>query len=141
MTSVDIRNAAAQKLSTGFPDYNLYHDILPQDFSRPCFLVRITSVSKTNQNVYQYEKAVAADIGYYPGEAAGTGVLEMQEQLEGVFDLELQAGDRVLGIDKTKGEILEDVLHFTFELSFTESRNDPEESLESMQTLEMKEEF
>lgn len=141
MTLVDIRNAAAQKLSTEFPGFYLYYDVLPQDFSKPCFLVQITSVSKTNENLYQFTKAVAVNISYYPDEGIGTGLLEMQDRLEGLFDMMLQAGGRAIDIDKTKGEIIEKVLHFTFDLSYTDSRDDTDDSFETMQTLEMKEEF
>ena len=141
MTLVDIRNAAAQKLSTGFPGYCLYYDELPQDFSKPCFLVQIISVSKTNENVYQFSKAVAVNIRYYPDGDIGTGLLEMQDLLEGLFDVVLQAGDRTVNIDKTKGEIIEKVLHFTFDLSYIDSREDTDNGFETMQTLEMKEEF
>lgn len=141
MTTVDIRNAAAQKLSTGFPEFDLYYDLLPEDFSTPCFLVQITSVSKTNESLFQFTKTVSVNIKYHPGEEAGIGLLEMQDQLEELFDMVLQVGDRTLDIDSTKGEILEQVLHFTFELSCTGSREDMEGDLEKMQTLEMKEEF
>ncbi len=141
MTLVDIRNAVAQKLSTDFPDYFLHYDVLPLDFSRPCFLVQIISVSKTNENVYQFSKAVAISIRYYPDEGISKGLLEMQDWLEGLFDMVLQAGERRINIDKTKGEIIEKVLHFTFDLSCTDSRDDTSDSYETMQTLEMKEEF
>ncbi|MEA4848730.1 MAG: hypothetical protein VB106_15985 [Clostridiaceae bacterium] len=141
MTLVDIRNEAAHKLNSGFPGYYLYYDVLPQDFSMPCFLMQILSVSKTNENLYQFLKALTFNIRYYPDEGVSTGLLEMQDKLEELFDMALQAGDRSIGIDRTKGEILEKVLHFTFDLSYTDSREDMNEGLEMMQTLEMKEEF
>jgi hypothetical protein len=141
MTLVDIRNEAAHKLNSEFPSYYLYYDVLPQDFSRPCFLIQILSVSKTNENLYQFLKALTFNIRYYPDEGVSTGLLEMQDKLEELFDMALQAGDRSIGIDRTKGEILEKVLHFTFDMSYTDSREDMNEGLEMMQTLEMKEEF
>jgi len=141
MTLVDIQNAAAQKLSTAFPSYSLYYDVLPQDFTKPCFLVQITSVSKTNESLNLFSKALTANIWYYPDYGTGTGLLEMQELLEGLFDMVLQAGDRVIGIDKTKGEIIEKVLHFTVDLSYIDSREETVDDLEMMQVLEMKEEY
>jgi len=141
MTSVDIRNAAAQKLSTGFPNYYLYYDALPQDFSKPCFLVQISLVSKANESLNLFSKALTANIRYYPDEGVSTGLLEMQELLEGLFDMVLQVGDRVIGIDKTKGEIIEKVLHFTVDLSYIDSREETVDGLEMMQVLEMKEEY
>ena len=141
MTTVDIRNAAAQKLSTGFPEFSQYFDVMPHDFSKPCFLVQINPVSKINESSFQFTKTVSVNIKYYPEEGAGIGLLEMQDQLEELFDMVLQVGDRTLGIDGTKGEIIEKLLHFNFELSFTGSREDMESNLDKMQTLEMKEEF
>lgn len=141
MTLVDIRAAAAQKLGTGFPGFYLYYDELPQDFSKPCFLVQIVSASKTNESLYQFTRAVAVNIRYYPDEGVSIGLLEMQEELERLFDVVIQVGERTINIDQTKGEILEKVLHFTFDLGFTDSREDTGDGFEMMQTLEMKEEF
>lgn len=141
MTLVDIRNAAAQRLSAGFPGYSLYYDVLPQDYSIPGFLVQIGSVSKAMGNAHQFEKRVAVNIRYYPADGTGIGLLEMQDRLESLFDTGLQAGDRNINVEGTKGETIEAVLHFSFDLSYTESREDMSEGLETMQTLEMKEEF
>ncbi|HWQ30194.1 MAG TPA: hypothetical protein VN549_04315 [Negativicutes bacterium] len=141
MTLVDIRNAAAQRLSAEFPDYCLYYDVLPQNYSIPGFLVQISSVTKTMGNVNQYERTVVVSIRYYPADGTGIGILEMQEGLENLFDTGLQAGDRNINVQGTKGETIEAVLHFSFDLSYTDSREDMSEGLETMKTLEMKEEF
>jgi len=141
MALVDIRAAAAQKLDTGFPGFYLYYDGLPENFSKPCFLVQIVSASKANEIRFQFTRAVTVNIRYYPDEGVSIGLLEMQEELERLFDIVIPVGERAINIDRTKGELLEKVLDFTFDLDFTDSREELEEDFEMMQALEMKEEF
>lgn len=135
MKLADIKTAIVARLQSQIPGVNIPAMEVKQGFKKPAFFVEIVPISKVNQSPGQFTRSVTVIIHYFSVNETHIENLEMQDQLEEAFDLILTVGDRWLIIDHIESEIVDKVLHFKMDLTYTDSRD--EEPGEFMQNLNL----
>lgn len=122
----DIRDALMILIKAAYPTANVYGEEIQQGFDRPAFFVQLLPEGGTNINKAHIQKPMLVDICYFP--AAGT--VKKDREAWGVADglnealgISLAVGDRALYINEPKPEIVDQVLHYQFNVDFIDSRN------------------
>jgi len=137
MKLTDIKTAIVARLRSQIPGVNIPAMEIKQGFKKPAFFVEIVPISKVNQSPGQFTRSVTVIIHYFSVNETHIENLEMQDQLEAAFDMTLTVGDRQLTIEQTDGEIVDKVLHFKMDLTYSDSREEAPGEL--MQNLNLKE--
>lgn len=128
----DIKTAVNKQLS------NLGIDIQSRDvregFNRPSFFVQLDNASRSNYTT-QIGRMLTVRIYYFPSDRYeyAVEVLEMQDELEQLFDLKLPVKDRLLNITDLESGMSDGVLQCSFELEFEFGRE--EEEADKMEKL------
>ncbi|MCI1593217.1 phage tail terminator family protein [Heyndrickxia oleronia] len=117
----DIKKAINSKLATFGVEVNS-RDI-SEGFKRPSFFVQLED-SKRSGDVNQVHKSLTVQIYYYPTDRYDYSieVLEVQEQLENLFELKLKVLDRFFNIDEVNSVLTDGVLSFSFDIAFYDGR-------------------
>lgn len=126
-----IKAAIREKLNELYPDYTVYDEDLPVEYRKPSFLMNVKSQNYTNLLQGKFKNQVSFDISYYSNvpEAIKGDCLKVGQALLAGFDVIENC--RVTG---KKGETLDNVLHFTFEIQYTVRK---EEAFIKMQEQEI----
>lgn len=121
ITYKDIKVAVNQKLATLGIEINS-RDV-SEGFERPSFFVQLENSTRSG-DADQVHITLTVQIYYFPSDRYGSSVevLEMQETLEGLFDLKLPVNDRLLSIDDFNSTITDGVLNCSFDLDFYDGR-------------------
>lgn len=113
----DLKTAIVNKLMELYPTgYAIYDEDLPDSISKPAFLIRITKQSYNRQLNNKFISNITIDISYYSSKSAiRSDCIQVQETLLKAFDLlgTYQVTNKIAGIT-------ESILHFTFDIRFTE---------------------
>ena len=118
----DIKKAINRQLSKTGVDIN--SSDVTEGFERPSFFVQlINPIRSANEN--QVHKAMTVQIYYFPSDRYENSieVLDMQDQLEELFDLKLSVHDRLLDINELNTDLIDGVLNCSFDLEFYDGRN------------------
>ncbi|MCI2105093.1 MAG: hypothetical protein LKK00_00010 [Intestinimonas sp.] len=119
----EIRQAVVGELETLYPTAKRYFDSVPQDFTRPSFLITVTGQNYEKRLGGAYRSTLSLDVAYFSA-ADQTGILsdclEVQETLLRSFDL-------VGGFRATNknAKITDQVLHLTFDVNYSEKKVEP----------------
>jgi hypothetical protein len=124
----DIKKAINMKIISGFNMKPTSTDI-SEGFERPSFFVDIEGNKKDLGND-SFERNLKIIIYYFPEVEDSQGVainttnklMEVQEKLEEIFDSKLQVMDRFLNIDESKGETIDGILQFSFEIYYIDTK-------------------
>lgn len=139
----DIKKAILKKLHDNFPTYKLYGEEVPQGFKKPCFFVEILPVSFNNSSKYHIEKSINIDIHYFSENGTNAENFEMIDKLNEIFNIALEVNDRVFTINEINTTIVDTVLHFSFDINFTDALDETKvydyQEYEKMQELNYKE--
>lgn len=120
-----LKQAIKDKLAVLYPAAKIYDEELPTSLERPSFFIALTKQEYKKLIGNKYKSVLSFEIAYYSDKATvdlKTDCLEKQLQLFRAFDLL----NTVRVINK-QANITESVLHFTFEMSYSEMivENDP----------------
>lgn len=150
ITLKDVRKAVNRQLDKTGIEINS-RDV-QEGFNRPSFFVQFNNVGRHGTET-QIERALSVHIYYFPSNRYeyAMEVLDMQEQLEDLFDLKLRVKTRQLNVDEFTMFENDGVLNCSFDIEFSDARNidwvtdDKQEHLdefpiELMQELEIKRE-
>lgn len=131
----EIQKAIAAAASALYPGCTVYKDYDPQNFKMPSFLITIADQDYAKRLGTVNKGKVSVDLQYFSGVSATNiaGVradcLVAQENLLHGFDL--IGGFRVINKD---ARITDNVLHFTFDIKYSEILVSDETKMNIMQT-------
>lgn len=121
ITYKDIKIAVNRKLKTLGIEINSKD--VTEGFIRPSFFVEfLNSIRSADDN--QVYKSLSVQIYYFPTDRYeySIEVLDVQEQLENLFDLKLQVLDRFLNIHEVNSTVTDGVLNISFDIEFYDGK-------------------
>lgn len=121
ITYKDIKMAVNRKLKTLGIEINSKD--VTEGFIRPSFFVEfLNSIRSSDEN--QVYKSLSVQIYYFPTDRYeySIEVLDVQEQLENLFDLKLQVLDRFLNIHEVNSTVTDGVLNISFDIEFYDGK-------------------
>jgi hypothetical protein len=94
-----------------------------EGFKRPSFFVSFDDMVRSS-STDQVEKSMTMRIYYFPTNKDNCSIelLDVQEQLENLFDLKLVVLDRKLNVLEASSVVTDGVLEFSFEILFFEGK-------------------
>lgn len=146
ITYKDIKKAINSLLTKEFAVVINSNDV-KEGFIRPSFFVQLENSNRSGDES-QVHKSLTVQIYYFPSDRHkySIEVMEVQEQLENLFDLKLKVLDRFFNIDDTNATTTDGVLSFAFDIAFYEGRefeystNDVKYPVELMEELDFEKE-
>ncbi|PEB56240.1 hypothetical protein CON65_15905 [Bacillus pseudomycoides] len=122
ITYKDIKKAINSLLTKEFA-IDINSNDVKEGFARPSFFVQFENSNRSG-NESQVYKSLTVQIYYFPSDRHNYSieVMEVQEQLENLFDLKLKVLDRFFNIDNTSATTTDGVLSFSFDIAFYEGR-------------------
>lgn len=135
---LDIKQAITECSRKAFPKEKIYFDHIDK-MQMPYFYVEFTSVHHTPLDEIYTDKLLQIDIMYCPDdkrEVKRADLFSMADELDRVLRPVLQIKDRYLTLQNIEITVHDDVLHYIFDLDFTDAF-DVKETHEFMQSLEM----
>ena len=139
-----IKAAITAKLKTKYPNCKVHFDNVEKPENAPYFYVEFTtSIHQTLDETYT-DRIIQVDVTYvHPKDAKGrvdrSAVFDVGDALDLMFRPYLQVGDRYSTILSAETTMVDDVLHYIFDLQFTDAWTDEEVGKirgELMQSLE-----
>lgn len=106
----NIREAVGSLLGERFPGQNTYHNLVPQDFSRPSFLIEIgpTSISDVSCDLVEMEIALTVTCFVEVDEYYNSHVEELEARMMSVQELfcvgYLKVQNRALHVISNRGQ-------------------------------------
>lgn len=137
-----IKVAITAKLKTKYPTCKVHFDNVEKS-DAPYFYVEFTtSIHQTLDETYT-DRTIQVDVTYiHPKDAKGrvnrSAVFDVGDDLDTLFRPVFQVGDRYITILSAETTMVDDVLHYIFDLQFTDAWTDEEVGYirgELMQTL------
>lgn len=125
----DIQRAIVDLLKSKYPTYKVYFDNVEKS-NAPYFYVEMFVRSGVGDYIY-FDRIVQCDIAFRSIEDKHKRVnraelYDMSDDLERMFRPILQVGDRYITINGFEHTIIDEVLHFIFNLEFTDAFTDEE---------------
>ena len=137
ITYKDIKKAINGLLTEEF-NIEINSNDVKEGYSRPSFFVSFDNQTKSS-TLTQIEKSLTIRINYFPSDRYGNSIelMDMQEQLENLFDVKLPVKDRRFNIVDVTSTVTDGVLDFSFDIEFSDVREVvyDEQPSEMMQTL------
>lgn len=130
-----IKQAIVNKLSVEYSGYKIYDEDVPQNFKKSSFLITVTDQDYNKKLNNKYSSLLSFDIAYFSSKSITeikADLLETQQNLLRKFDII----DTFRVLNK-QANITDNVLHFTFDISFSELKTDISEPMQS-QTINIK---
>ena len=120
ITYNDVVNYISKLLSTKFVNYEIYTDEIIEDMKRPAFHINLLPEQSINFNSYYREENCMIDISYFSDESVDLQSKEinfnMLHQLQNIFNMNILVKDRNLNIENLTFDIIDKILHITFNL-------------------------
>lgn len=144
MKLTNIKTAIVTTLRENFSEINIYSPDVKEGFKKPSFFVQLLPVLREQQNKAHYSRNITVVIYYYSEDETELENLKMQDQLEVLFGQTFKINNRVITIDSLEGQIIDNVLQFSFDISYLDSLEEDKvygyEEAELMQELILEEE-
>ncbi|MED3549961.1 DUF6838 family protein [Cytobacillus praedii] len=124
ITYKDIKLAINSKLINKF-NIEVNSNDVKEGFIRPSFFVSLDNIAPSS-TVDQVEKSLTVRINYFPTDKDNFSLelLDIQEQLENLFNLKLEVLDRLINIDEVNALTTDGVLEFSFDISFYDGKEE-----------------
>ncbi len=128
----EIKQAIVNKLLELYPGYTIYDEDMPQDFSRQSFLISITNQSYGKRFDNKYKSSVSFDIAYFSNKDAEEIITDCRDvQMSLLRNFDLAGQYRALN---KKATITDNVLHFTFDINYSEIKTEVSEKMQKQET-------
>lgn len=128
----EMKQTIVNKLQELYPTYPIYMDDVPQSFTKPAFIIFLIEQEYKKRLNSTYIGRIRFDVSYYldkPIEEIKLDCQRVQENLFRKFDLV----GTFRAINK-KIEFVDNVLHFTFDIKYSEMKVDMETQMKSQTT-------
>ena len=124
-----IQKAILAKLKEYYPDYKVYFDNVEKSRS-PYFYVDMFVRTGIGDDTY-FDKIVQVDIAFVPMPDKNNRINRaelyvMSDSLERIFRPVLRVEDRYITINDVEHTFIDEILHFIFNLEFTDAFTDEE---------------
>jgi len=118
----DVKQAIVNKLLELYPTYTIYDEDVPQNFKTPSFLVTVIEQNYGKRLANKYNSTVSFDVAYF----SDKGKNEVKSDCQAVQVDILRAFDFVgsFRIQNKQATIVDNVLHITFDISYSELKID-----------------
>lgn len=129
----DLQTAIKFKLNGLYGEYTVYTDYIPQHFKTPSFLISIADQNYTKLLKDTYQGIITFDVQYFSGakptdiKATRLDCLTVQENLFRAFDTLGLCHPYNMGT-----KIMDEVLHFTFTVKYSEKMTTASELIEAI---------
>lgn len=140
MTLLDVKKSIVSKLKAKFPTIKVVAHEVEEGFTKPAFFIQMIPFGIISNNKYHKTKSINIDIHYFSDTETHIDNLNMIDSLEDTFLPSISILDRNFTIENINTKEDGGILHFEFDISFTDSF-DVTETHELMQELELKEEY
>lgn len=122
ITYTDIKKAINSSLKKKF-NIEINSKDISEGFIRPSFFVGLENTNRSSDE-NQIHKSMTIQIYYFPTDRYeySLEIMDVQEQLENLFDLKLKAKDRYFNINEARSNTTDGVLSFAFDIDFYDGR-------------------
>lgn len=129
ITYTDIKKTINSSLKKKF-NIEINSKDVSEGFIRPSFFVGIENPIRSSDET-QVHKSMTIQIYYFPTDRYeySLEIMDVQEQLENLFDLKLKVNDRYFNIDETRSNTTDGVLSFAFDIEFYDGKEIKDETL------------
>ncbi|ERT59344.1 phage tail terminator family protein [Megasphaera vaginalis (ex Srinivasan et al. 2021)] len=132
MTLRDIKRAIIKSLNTNYPTYKVFFDNV-QTSGKPYFYVTMMPIVDSVDRVYS-DRQIQVDITVVlaedkDGNVNRTELYDIAEELDGIFRPVYHVLDRYFTVLEAEQTIVDDLLHYIFELRFTDATEQKEMEL------------
>lgn len=138
LSLLDMKQAITACLRKAYPKEKIYFDHIDK-MKMPYFYVEFTSIHHTPLDEVYTDKLLQIDVTYCPDEkreVKRVDLFAMADELDRVLRPVLQIKDRSLTLQDIEITVHDDVLHYIFNLDFTDAF-DVEETHEFMEKITM----
>lgn len=127
----DVKRAIAMKLNELYPNHTVYDEDVPKNFKTPSFMITLIEQDYNKRLNTRFQSLLSFDVAYF----SDRKVEEIKNdcysvQLDLLRNFDLAGGYRILNKQAT---ITDNVLHFTFNVNYSEMKL---EELEKMKEIE-----
>ncbi|MFJ5771405.1 DUF6838 family protein [Psychrobacillus sp. NPDC093180] len=122
ITYIDIKKTLNTRIKKKFNIEVISKDVT-EGFNRPSFFIGIENPIRSGDE-NQVHKSMTIQIYYFPTDRYeyALEIMDVQEQLENLFDLKLKVKDRYFNIDEARANTTDGVLSFAFDIEFYDGR-------------------
>lgn len=119
-----VKQAIINKLLELYPGYTIYDEDVPQKFKTPSFLIIVIEQDYEKRIANKYRSLLSFDVAYF-SDKGSTEVKEdcLNKQIKLFRAFDLIGGYRILN---KQARITDNVLHFTFNVSYSEMEEQKE---------------
>lgn len=136
----DLLNGLKKILSDNFKDHKVYSEKIIQKINRPAFHINLMPLVSNNFNIYYREQRAMVDISYFSDEPpdlqSSVKNFDMANILQSVLNTDIKVLDRNLNLQGLEFEIIDRVLHTTFELMWYNENEVTQAYLNQFQIME-----
>ncbi|WMJ78499.1 MULTISPECIES: phage tail terminator family protein [unclassified Sedimentibacter] len=128
----NLKQSIVDKLIELYPEYAVYDEEMPQGTNEKSFFIAITGQDYGKRFNNKFKSSVSFDIAYFSNEEAGKIKADCQNvQISLLRNFDSAGIYRVLN---KKAAITDNVLHFTFNVTFYEIREEISDKMQRQQT-------
>ncbi|WIV11379.1 DUF6838 family protein [Proteiniborus sp. MB09-C3] len=127
-----IKQSIINKLLKLYPEYTIYDENVPENFEKKSFLIKLIDQKYNKRLNSKYKSIISFDVAYFSDKSTTeikSDCLEVQLNLIRTFDL--IGTYRALNKQAT---ITDNVLHFKFDINYSEIRREEEIKMQTQQT-------
>ena len=136
ITITDINAAVVQRLKSELPGHTIYAAEVTEGFRRPCFFTQILMPTSSHETInLTYNRRIVI-INYFSENGTELENMAMYSRLEQLFGMKLKVKDRLLTVQNIRGDIVDRVLQFKFDLNYYVEFKGKTDVYEIMQELE-----
>ncbi len=126
------KQAIVDKLIELYPGYKIYDEDIPQNFKKPSFLISLTDQDYSKRLNSKFKSLISFDVAYFSNKR----VTEIKEECQKV-QMTLFRGFDLIGsfrVFNKQSNITDNVLHFTFDIQFSEIKEEVSDKMQKQQT-------
>jgi hypothetical protein len=128
----NVKQVIATKLKQLYPSHTIYDEDVPQNFREPSFLIALTNQDYGKRLNTKFKSLLSFDIAYF----SDKGKTDIKEDCQDVQMMLFRAFDLVGGyrILNKQATIVDNVLHFTFNIEVSEMLEENYAKMQKQQT-------
>jgi len=133
----DIKQAIVSKLVELYSSHTIYDEDIPQNFKTPSFLITLIEQEYRKRINTKYNSSCSFDVAYFSNKDVPeikADCLTVQETLLRGFDFIGAAGKEKFRVLNKVARITDNVLHITFEVSYSEMIAKTEVAMQTQET-------
>jgi len=128
----NIKQVIVNKLLELYLGYTVYDEDVPQNFKKQSFLISLTDQDYNKRLNTKFKSLISFDVAYFSNKRMTEIKSDCQDMQMSLFrNFDLVGTYRILNKQAT---ITDNVLHFTFDIQFSEIKENISEKMQKQQT-------